>query len=106
LIASHVGLWGRDGDLKRFTVLFRDGRVAAVRGHGLKHEPHPVAGQDVFSIFVQAATEEVTVALFKSSDVAGIFHGDLGGDGSTKPAVPLVGEGEAAPSHPTTAGPG
>jgi hypothetical protein len=43
----------------------------------LKHEPHPIAGQDVFGIVVRARTEEVLVALFKSADVAGIFYGDM-----------------------------
>jgi hypothetical protein len=51
--------------------------VLAVRGHALRHEPHAIAGQDVFSIIVRTTTEEILVGLFKSMDVSGIFHGDL-----------------------------
>ncbi|HYT88195.1 MAG TPA: hypothetical protein VEL76_05710 [Gemmataceae bacterium] len=80
VVANYLDLWGRDDGMREFTVLLKDGRVVAVRGHGLKHEPHPLAGQDVFSIVVRTTTEEVLVALFKSADVAGIFHGDLRAD--------------------------
>src|SRR5437867_3746809 len=77
VVANYLDLWGRDDDMREFTVLLKDGRVIAVRGHGLKHEPHPLAGQDVFSIVVRSRTEEVLIAVFKSAEVAGIFHGDL-----------------------------
>jgi len=79
-VANHLDLWGRDDDLTEFTVLLKDGRVIAVRGHGLKHEPHPLAGQDVFSIVVRTTTEEVLVAVFKSAEVSGIFRGDVRAD--------------------------
>src|SRR6266481_6423601 len=77
VVANYADVWGRDDGLKEFTVLLRDGRVVAVRGHSLKHSPHPVAGQDVYSVVVRTSGEEVLVALFKSADVAGIFHGDM-----------------------------
>ncbi|MCI0358240.1 MAG: hypothetical protein L0211_07140 [Planctomycetaceae bacterium] len=80
VVANYDDLWGSDDGLREFTVLLKDGRTVAVRGHGLKHEPHPIAGQDVFSIVVRTATEEVLVALFKSADIAGIFYGDLCAD--------------------------
>jgi hypothetical protein len=80
IVANFIDLWGRDDGMREFTVLLKDGRVVAVRGHGLKHEPHPEAGQDVFSIIVHTGEEEVLVALFKSHDVAGIFHGNLRAD--------------------------
>ena len=80
VVANYLDLWGRDDGLREFTVLLKDGRVVAVRGHGLKHEPHPLAGQDVFSVVVRTTTEEVLVAVFKSHEVAGIFHGDLRAD--------------------------
>jgi len=80
VVATYLDLWGRDDGMREFTVLLKDGRVVAVRGHGLKHEPHPLAGQDVFSIVVRTKTEEVLVALFKSADVAGIFYGDVRAD--------------------------
>jgi hypothetical protein len=77
LVASFLDVGGSDDTLREFTVLLKDGRVIAVRGHGLKHAPHPVAGEDVYSIVVRSRGEEVLVALFKSADVAGIFHGDM-----------------------------
>jgi hypothetical protein len=80
VVANFLDLWGRDDGMREFTVLLKDGRVVAVRGHSLKHEPHPLAGQDIYSIVVRTSGEEVLVALFKSGDVAGIFHGDLRSD--------------------------
>ena len=80
VIANFHDLWGRDDGLKEFTVLLKDGRTVAVRGHSLKHAPHSVAGQDVYSIVIRTAGEEVLVALFKSKEVAGIFHGELRSD--------------------------
>jgi hypothetical protein len=80
VVANCLDLWGRDDGMREFSVLLKDGRVVAVRGHGLKHEPHPLAGQDVFGIVVRTETEEVLVALFKSADIAGIFYGDLRAD--------------------------
>src|SRR2546423_15545422 len=76
VVANYLDLWARDDGTREFTVLLKDGRVIAVRGHGLKHEPHALAGQDVFSIVVRTMTEEVLIAVFKSADVAGIFYGD------------------------------
>ncbi len=80
IVANFVDDCGGDGEMREFTVLFKDGRVVRVRGHGLKHEPHPLAGQDVFSIIVRTQAEEVLIALFKSADVDGIFYGDLSAD--------------------------
>ncbi len=77
VIAEYVDGEEVSDGLREFTVLLKDGRVIAVRGHGLKHEPHPLAGQDVFSVVVRNQSEEVLVALFKSADVAGIFYGDM-----------------------------
>ena len=80
IVANFVDECGHDGGMRDFTVLLKDGRVVRVRGHGLKHEPHPLAGQDVFSIVVRTQAEEVLIALFKSADVDGIFYGDLSSD--------------------------
>ena len=57
-----------------------DVRFFAVRGHGLKHSPHPVADQDVCSIVIRTQGEEVLVALFKTAEVAGIFIGEIRSD--------------------------
>src|SRR5262245_53784380 len=77
VVANYIDLWGHDDGWREFSVLLKDGRIVVVQGHGLKHEPHPLAGEDVFSIVVRTRTEEVVVALFKSDEVAGIFHGDF-----------------------------
>jgi hypothetical protein len=74
VVASFLDLWGHDDGMKEFTVLLNDGRVIAVRGHSLKSDlPH----SSVFSIVARSGPEEVIVALFKSDDVSGIFHGEL-----------------------------
>lgn len=80
VVANFLDLWARDDGMREFTVLLKDGRVVAIRGHSLKHAPHPVAGQDVYSIVVRTSGEDVLVALFKSADVAGIFHGNMRSD--------------------------
>jgi hypothetical protein len=77
IVANFIDDWGHNDGMREFTVLLKDGRVVHVRGHGLKHEPHPLAGQDVFSIVVRTPSEEVLIALFKSADVDGIFYGNL-----------------------------
>ncbi len=74
VVANFLDLWGRDDGMREFTILFKDGRVVVVRGHSLKSDlPH----SSVFSIVVRSGQEEVIVALFKSDDVLGIFHGEL-----------------------------
>ncbi len=76
-VLNFLDQWGRDDGTREFTVLMKDGRVVAVRGHTLKHAPHFVAGEDVYSIVIRTRSEEVIAALFKSADVSGIFHGSL-----------------------------
>jgi hypothetical protein len=74
VVADYLDVWGRTDVLREFTVLLKDGQVVTVGGHALKSElPHA----SVFSIVVRAGDEEVVVALFKSDDVSGIFHGEL-----------------------------
>ena len=74
VVANFIDLWGRDDGMREFIVLLKDGRVVVVRGHGLK-SGLPLAS--VFSVVVRSGAEEVIVALFKSDDVSGIFHGEL-----------------------------
>lgn len=83
VVGNYVDLWGKDNCIKEFTILFRDGRIAVVHGHGLRHSPHPIAGQDVYSIVIRTPGEELLVALFKSGDVTGIFHGEIRPDRKT-----------------------
>jgi hypothetical protein len=75
VVANFLDLWGRDDGMREFTVLLKDGRVVVVRGHGLKSGLPPNAS--VFSVVVRSGADEVIVALFKSDDVSGIFHGEL-----------------------------
>jgi hypothetical protein len=77
IVANHVDLWAASDGLREFTILLREGPVVTVRGHALKHEPHPLAGEDVFGVVIRSAGEEVLVAVFKSADVAGVFDGDI-----------------------------
>jgi|SRR5579872_7467517 len=77
-VADYVDLWNGGGDLKDFTVLLKDGRTVAVRGHGLKHWPANVAGESgSYGIVMHSAKEEVLVAVFKVVEVIGIFHGEM-----------------------------
>lgn len=80
VVAYYLDLWGRDDSMREFTVLLKDGRVVAVRGHGLKYEPHPGGGGDVLSVIVRTGEGEVLVALFTSHDVSGIFCGEVRAD--------------------------
>jgi hypothetical protein len=81
MVASYLDLWGREDSAKEFTVLLKDGRVVVVRGHGLKQFPASVPGESgSYAVVVRSAGEEVLVALFPSSDVVGIFHGELRSD--------------------------
>jgi hypothetical protein len=77
VVGEFIELWASDETMREFTVLLKDGSVIAVRGHALKYAPHSIAGQDVYSIVGRVSGEEVLVALFKSADVVGIFHGDM-----------------------------
>lgn len=77
VVATFLDVGGHEHGLREFTVLLKDGRVIVVHGHTLRHVPHPVAGEDVYGVVERLKGEEVLVALFKSADVAGIFHGDM-----------------------------
>jgi len=77
VVANYLDLWGKD-DGKEFTVLLKDGRVVAVHGQSLKLLPGSQTGDGlVYGIVTQIAGEEVFVAFFKSSEIVGIFHGEI-----------------------------
>lgn len=81
VVANYLDLWARDDRMKEFTVLLKDGRIVAVRGHSLKHWPSTVSGESgSYGVVVGAAPEEVLVALFKVFEVVGIFHGEMRSD--------------------------
>lgn len=67
----------RDGS--RFTVLLRDKRTVTVYGHTLKYvqnHSNPT-DQGSYGILSRTADTEVLVALFRVSEVIGVFSGDL-----------------------------
>ncbi len=74
IVASYADVWGRDDGLREFTVLLKTGHVIIVRGHSLRSE---LPQASVFSIIVRSGEEDVVVALFKSDEVSGIFHGEM-----------------------------
>jgi hypothetical protein len=81
VVGEYRDLWGRDDGIKEFTVLLKDGRVVAVRGHGLKQLPPTTTGESgSYGVIVRTEAEEVFVALFKMLDVVGIFHGEMRSD--------------------------
>lgn len=77
IVAEFVEHWEPTTTVKEFTILLKDGSVASVNGHYLKHQPHAIPGEDTYSVVVHTGGEEVLVALFKSAAVAGIFHGKM-----------------------------
>jgi hypothetical protein len=74
VVATYADVWGRDDGLREFTVLLKNGHVIVVRGHRLKSE---LPQASVFSIIIRSGEEDVVVALFKSDEVSGIFHGEM-----------------------------
>jgi hypothetical protein len=76
VVGDFVDVWAPN-ELKEFTVLMKDGRVVTVRGQALKHSAHSIPGEDVYGIVIGSGADEAIIALFKSSDVSGIFHGDV-----------------------------
>ena len=81
VVADHLDLWGRENGFKEFTVLLQDGRTVAVRGQDLRLIPSAETGQGQhYGVLARTGSEEVLVALFKTSEVVGIFHGALRSD--------------------------
>jgi hypothetical protein len=74
VVANCLDVWGSDDGLREFTVLLKNGHIIVVRGHSLRSE---LPQASVFSIVVRNGGEEVIVALFKSDEVSGIFHGEM-----------------------------
>jgi hypothetical protein len=62
--------------LKDFTVLLHDGKVVAVRGHELRLMPATGANES-YGVVGRAKDREELIALFRTSEVDGIFHGEL-----------------------------
>lgn len=67
------------GDGNRFTVLLRDQRTLTVFGHALTYIQHASNSTDCgsYGILSRAEGKEELVALFRTSEVIGIFSGGL-----------------------------
>jgi len=67
------------GDRNRFTVLLRDKRTVTVFGHALKYVQNASNQTDYGSYGILSRTDsgEVLVALFRVSEVIGVFSGDI-----------------------------
>lgn len=64
-------------DLRDFQILLKDGRTAIVRGHGLRHELTNDLASGIYSILLQTPSREIEIAVFNTTDVIGIFEGEL-----------------------------
>ena len=75
---TYLDLWSPDDGTRIFTILLKDGRTVSVRGHGLKQWLPIVQGDSgSYGVVTRAGSEEVLVALFRISEVVGIFHGEV-----------------------------
>ena len=78
IVGEYLDVWAGPDEIKEFTVLLKDGRVVAVRGHKLRLWPSTIPGESgSYGIVVETAGEEAVIALFKVVEVIGIFHGEL-----------------------------
>jgi hypothetical protein len=79
-----------------FTVLLRDQRTVTVHGHALKYIQNASNQTDYgsYGILARGSGGEVLVALFRVSEVIGVFSGDLRESGGSAP--PAVGSSSAA----------
>jgi hypothetical protein len=79
LVAGYLDEWSPEDGVRQFTVLLRDDRVVTVRGHSLKHVQHAANPTDPgsYGILLRAGEDEVLIALFRVSEVTGIFSGEL-----------------------------
>lgn len=86
------------GDGNRFTVLLRDQRTVTVSGHELKYIQNASNQTDYgsYGILSRSSGGEVLVALFRVSEVVGVFSGDLRESDGSMPSA--VGPGTAAVS--------
>ncbi len=78
-VASYLDLWSKDDGVREFTVLLRDSRVVTVRGHALKYVQNPANPGDYgsYAILARAEAGDITVALFRVTEVTGIFSGNM-----------------------------
>jgi hypothetical protein len=84
VVANYLD-YGSTGDgFIEFTVLLKDGRIVAVRGHSLRALPPSAGGESgSYGIVVRSGDKESLVALFQVLEVVGIFHGVIRPDQQT-----------------------
>jgi hypothetical protein len=69
------------GDGSRFTVLLRDKRTVTVVGHAVRYIPGMQSNPNdsgSYGILSRVGDSEVLVALFRVTEVVGVFSGELG----------------------------
>ncbi len=77
-IFNYLDIASSDEKFREFTVLLKDGRSVAVRGDGLKLLSNAETGDGLhYGIVIRADNEDIIVALVKSSEVVGIFQGEM-----------------------------
>ena len=79
VLGPYIDVGSREAPIKPFTVLLKDNRVVTVRGSGLKYLANAGNPSDYgsYAVLAPAADGEVIVALFRVSEVTGIFSGDM-----------------------------
>src|SRR5262245_1558725 len=77
-IVTFVDSWGGDVGTTKFTVLLRDNRVVTVRGSGLKYiRSGSPTDYGSYAVLAPGDGREAIVALFRVSEVTGIFSGEM-----------------------------
>jgi hypothetical protein len=79
LVASYLDMGSVVDEVREFTVLLRDSRVITVSGSGLKYVQNAGNPSDYgsYAVLAPSAGGAVIVALFRVSEVTGIFSGDM-----------------------------
>lgn len=79
VLGGYIDVGSRDEPTKPFTVLLKDNRVVTVRGYGLKYLANTGNPSDCgsYAVLAPAVGGEVIVALFRVSEVTGIFSGEM-----------------------------
>ena len=77
------------GEENRFTVLLRDQRIITVHGHALQYIPNATNAADLgsYGVLSRGSSGDVLIALFRASEVIGVFRSDRsesGGNASSE----------------------
>lgn len=79
IVAEFVEAGSSAEELRQFKVLLRDKREVTVCGHSLEHVPGKESPEDpaLYRVVIRSGDRDILVALFRASEVTGIFCGDL-----------------------------